>query len=340
MRRTRCQRTGGRRRGFPVQAGAHPARDRERTSKGLYPDKNRGVAASCRWKQSRRNRNSRHRPAAAGRLRLAVSGNGSAEPAVPAAPLPGTRNARWKGLGRRLSGKAPATYGRCSSCVHTSKQALAALEDYWSRRRRQSARGDGDRNRQERRHRSPDPRHLATLSSTASPGCDPCARLIEQDLEHLLALWPDAPSESTARASASANGTRRSSSPGVQSVWRNAARLGPRHLVLIDEAHLVPHDGDGMYRSLLSELRALVPPGDMRVAGFSATPFRLDTGRLDEGEGKIFDDVVFDYGIGQGIRDGWLSPLTSKADQGRDQHQQRRPARRRIHRRRARARRR
>ena len=54
-------------------------------------------------------------------------------------------------------------------------------------------------------------------------------------------------------------------------------------------------------------------PSDMRVAGFSATPFRLDCGRLDEGEGKIFDDVVFDYGIGQGIRDGWLSPLTSKA---------------------------
>ena len=37
----------------------------------------------------------------------------------------------------------------------------------------------------------------------------------------------------------------------VQSVWRNAARLGPRHLVLIDEAHLVPHDGEGMYRRLL-----------------------------------------------------------------------------------------
>ena len=71
--------------------------------------------------------------------------------------------------------------------------------------------------------------------------------------------------------------------------------------MLIDEAHLVPHDGDGMYRSLLSELRALAPPGGMRVAGFSATPFRLDCGRLDEGEGKIFDNVVFDYGVGQGI---------------------------------------
>ena len=47
------------------------------------------------------------------------------------------------------------------------------------------------------------------------------------------------------------------------------------------------------------ELRALAPADGMRVAGFSATPFRLDSGRLDEGDGKIFDDVVFDYGIGR-----------------------------------------
>jgi DNA repair protein RadD len=53
----------------------------------------------------------------------------------------------------------------------------------------------------------------------------------------------------------------------------------------------------------------------MRVAGLSATPFRLDSGRLDEGDGKIFDEVIFDYGIGRGIADGWLSPLSSKATQ-------------------------
>ena len=137
--------------------------------------------------------------------------------------------------------------------------------------------------------------------------------LVEQDVEHLLALWPDAP----IGINSAGIGQREWDAPiifaGVQSVWRNAGRLGPRHLVLIDEAHLVPHDGDGMYRSLLSELRALAPAGGMRIAGFSATPFRLDSGRLDEGEGKIFDDVVFDYDVGRGIREGWLSPLTSKA---------------------------
>ena len=66
-----------------------------------------------------------------------------------------------------------------------------------------------------------------------------------------------------------------------------------------------------MYRSLLEALRETVP--DMRVCGFTATPFRLDSGRLDEGDGKIFDAVIFDYHIGRGIADGWLSPLSSKA---------------------------
>ena len=75
----------------------------------------------------------------------------------------------------------------------------------------------------------------------------------------------------------------------------------------------MPHAGDGMYRSLLETLRETVP--DLRVCGLTATPFRLDSGRLDEGEGKVFDEVVYDYGIAEGIHDGWLSPLSSKATQ-------------------------
>jgi DNA repair protein RadD len=126
-------------------------------------------------------------------------------------------------------------------------------------------------------------------------------------------LWPDAPIGINSAGIGEREWGASIIFAGVQSVWRSAARLGPRHLVLIDEAHLVPHDGDGMYRSLLSELRALAPTDGMRIAGFSATPFRLDSGRLDEGEGKIFDNVVFDYDVGRGIREGWLSPLTSKA---------------------------
>jgi DNA repair protein RadD len=66
-----------------------------------------------------------------------------------------------------------------------------------------------------------------------------------------------------------------------------------------------------MYRTVLAALREAHPA--MSVCGFSATPFRLDSGRLDEGDGKVFDEVIFDYGIGRGIANGWLSPLSSKA---------------------------
>ena len=35
----------------------------------------------------------------------------------------------------------------------------------------------------------------------------------------------------------------------------------------------------------------------MRVCGLTATPFRLDTGRLDQGQDRLFDDTVFEYDI-------------------------------------------
>ena len=66
-----------------------------------------------------------------------------------------------------------------------------------------------------------------------------------------------------------------------------------------------------MYRTTITALRELVP--DLRVAGLTATPYRLDGGHLCEGEGHIFDSVVYEYSIAQGIRDGFLSPLSSKA---------------------------
>ncbi len=80
---------------------------------------------------------------------------------------------------------------------------------------------------------------------------------------------------------------------------------------MIDEAHLTPREGNGQYRSLLERLRDKRP--DMRVIGFTATPYRLNTGRLDLGDDRLFDETVYTYGIRQGIEDGFLSPLISKA---------------------------
>jgi DNA repair protein RadD len=98
----------------------------------------------------------------------------------------------------------------------------------------------------------------------------------------------------------------------IQSVFRhNADSIGRRDVIMIDEAHLTPRKGDGMYRTFLATMKAANP--DMRVVGFTATPFRLDSGRLDKGADRLFDDLIYDYGIGRGIEDGYLSPLISKA---------------------------
>ncbi len=135
--------------------------------------------------------------------------------------------------------------------------------------------------------------------------------LVEQNAKALQKLWPDAPLGVYSAGLNRREAHRQITYASIQSVHRRAKSLGPRHLVLIDEAHLVPQAGDGMYLWLLEDLRESVP--NLRVAGFTATPYRLGFGRLDTGENRVFDKTVYEYGIGQGIDDGYLSPLISRA---------------------------
>lgn len=136
--------------------------------------------------------------------------------------------------------------------------------------------------------------------------------LVQQNARALLSVWPQAP----IGINSASLGRRDSHSQilfaSIQSVFRRPALLGPRDLILIDEAHLVPLSGEGMYLKLLDGLRAMVP--DLRVAGFTATPYRLGDGSL---EGGLFDRIVYRYGIAEGIADGFLSPLVSKGTHAR-----------------------
>jgi DNA repair protein RadD len=100
----------------------------------------------------------------------------------------------------------------------------------------------------------------------------------------------------------------------LQSVWNKVDELPLFDLLTIDEAHLVPKDGEGMYRSLIVALKERNP--NLKVIGFTATPYRLNSGMLTEGDGSIFDDVAIDFGSGENfirlIDDGYLSPLITK----------------------------
>jgi DNA repair protein RadD len=98
----------------------------------------------------------------------------------------------------------------------------------------------------------------------------------------------------------------------------------PIDLLEIDEVHLVPElemeitDGaisisdseTTQYGQLIRALLQINP--DMKIVGFSATIYRTKSGRLDEGEGRMWDKCVYTYTLTQGIDDGYLAPLSSK----------------------------
>lgn len=97
---------------------------------------------------------------------------------------------------------------------------------------------------------------------------------------------------------------------GIQSVYRRACELDSFDLVLVDECHLIPIEGDGMYRQFLADAKIVNP--HIRIVGFTATPFRLKTGPICTPDGFL-NHICFEVGVRELIRDGFLCPLISKA---------------------------
>jgi len=135
--------------------------------------------------------------------------------------------------------------------------------------------------------------------------------LIVQNHRELMSYWPEAP----AGIFSAGVGRRDADAPilfcGIQSVRDRAEILGPFDLVIVDEAHLIPRSADTGYGRFLAGARTRNP--GLRIVGLTATPYRLDSGRLDEGAEKIFERIVYEANVGDLIHQGWLAPLISKA---------------------------
>lgn len=134
--------------------------------------------------------------------------------------------------------------------------------------------------------------------------------LVEQNATTLLRVWPDAPLGINSAGLGRRDTRSQLLFASIQSVFRNPERLGPRDLILVDEAHLVPKEGEGMYRQLLQWM--LIQRPDLRVAGFTATGYRMGSGRLDYGDNRLFSETVYSYDIGRAIDDGYLCPLVAR----------------------------
>ena len=97
---------------------------------------------------------------------------------------------------------------------------------------------------------------------------------------------------------------------GIQSVYKHAVKVGHVDLVIVDECHLLAPDGEGMHRTLISDLKAINP--NVRIIGLTATPYRMKHGPICA-EGNILNNVCYEVGVKELIAQGYLCPLRTKS---------------------------
>ena len=134
--------------------------------------------------------------------------------------------------------------------------------------------------------------------------------LLEQNADKIRKLCPELKIGIYSAGLRSRDTTEQIIVAGIQSVYNKACDLGPFDLVIVDEAHLIAPDGDGIYRTFLKEAKIVNP--HVRVIGLTATPFRLKGGLICQPD-NILNEVCYEAGLKEMIAQGYLSPLISRA---------------------------
>lgn len=96
----------------------------------------------------------------------------------------------------------------------------------------------------------------------------------------------------------------------VQSIANAIDKIGHVNLIIVDECHLIPKSGEGRYRKVIDALTKINPK--IRIVGLSATPYRMNSGMLHKGDGRIFHDIAVNVGVQDLIDQKYLSPVRSK----------------------------
>lgn len=133
--------------------------------------------------------------------------------------------------------------------------------------------------------------------------------LLQQNAEKIRALLPDASVGIYSAGLRSKDTDDEVIVAGIQSVFKRAFDFDARHLIIVDEAHLIPNAGDGMYRQFLADMKLSNPKH--RVVGLTATPYRLNSG-LIIGPNELFDAYSYEVPIAELIDDGYLSPVVNR----------------------------
>lgn len=135
--------------------------------------------------------------------------------------------------------------------------------------------------------------------------------LIEQNYQKLITIWPDAPIGIYSAGIGKKQPWTDIVYGGIQSMYKQANKLGHRDIILIDEVHLLNPSQTGMYMQFINDLKKINP--HLKVVGFSATPWRLKGGSLLHQKNAILTDIIYEIGIKELVDKGYLSPLIGKS---------------------------
>lgn len=99
---------------------------------------------------------------------------------------------------------------------------------------------------------------------------------------------------------------------GIQSVFKRPEEFGRIDILIIDEAHCVSPKDNTMYQKFVRGLKQVNP--DLRIIGFSGTPYRLGQGLITEGE--LFNKIILDHTktdkFNWFVTEGYLCRLVTK----------------------------
>ncbi len=91
----------------------------------------------------------------------------------------------------------------------------------------------------------------------------------------------------------------------IQSVYNKISEFNRcPDVIIIDETHMVSHNEQTQYRQFINAVRQINP--NSILIGLTGSPWRSDSGRLDEGENSLFDNITYEISLQYMFEEGWL----------------------------------
>lgn len=143
--------------------------------------------------------------------------------------------------------------------------------------------------------------------------------LLEQSFAEMKEIDPTLPIGIYSAGLKQRNASEPITIAGIQSAYRNQEDFIPPDIIMVDEAHRIPEDGEGMYLAFIRAMQEKNPR--VRVIGFTATPYRLSSGPICAAT-NILNEICFEATIRELIAKGFICPVIAYGGGGEEDYSQ------------------